>query len=235
MGEFDDLKKLNPEARIRKLKELEEKKKKEIEETKALEEKEKKELAETKKLMDDSVGEAIEEGKQHEQIPIQQLKADNFSLIAEGDEEDIFATKRFMMRGKEKPQKEEKKAAAGEEKAEESLEEAVQREHPGRAPRAGGYESVMENLRQDYERLKSYQELAGRYELTQEQKSAVNEITGRLEYAHEFAEKAREVSDTYRPMSKAIEKMASAGIRLAEELGGEYIKQFREDYDRTIR
>ncbi len=213
---------------------FEEKKKKEVEEAKALEEKKKKELAETKKLMDDSVGEVIEEGKQHEQIPIQQLKADNFSLIAEGDEEDIFATKRFMTRkkGVEEPATEEKKekASSGQEG---NLEEAVQREHPGRAARSGSsaYQSLMENLRQDYERLKSYRELAGKYELTNEQKSAVHEITGRLEYAQEYAEKASETSDKYRPMSKAIENVASAGMRLLNDISGEYVRELRDDYE----
>jgi hypothetical protein len=230
MGDLDELKKLPAEERIRKLKELEGKKKKEIEEAKAIEEKKKKELAEAKKLMDDSVEEAIDEENAHEQLPIPQLKADSFEIIAEGDEEDIYATKRFMMR-KRKPEGSEKQQKAEEQEI--NLEATVQREHPGRAPKGGGYQTIMEGLRQDYERLKSYQDLSSRYELTASQKSAVQEITGRLEYAKEYADKASDVSDDYKPMSKALDKIASAGMKLAEELSGEYIRKFRDDYKNT--
>lgn len=230
MGDLDELKKLPPEARIKKLKELEDKKKKEIEEAKALGEKKKKELTETKKMMDDSVEEAIDEEKTHEQLPIPQLKADNFEIIAEGDEEDIFATKRFMMR-KHKPEPVDIPQKGSEQEI--NLEAAVQREHPQTAPKTGGYQTIMQNLRQDYERLKSYQDLSSKYELTATQKSSVQEITGRLEYAKEYADKASDASDNYKPMSKALEKMASAGMRLAEELSGEYIRKFRDDYNST--
>ncbi len=217
MTDIDDLKRLSPEDRIRRLKEIEKKKKKELEEA--------------KKLMDDSVEEVIEEDKQRAKIPIQQLKADDVSIIHNGQEAQMFETKRYTTN--KTTEDEDTVEETVEDLPEiESLEEAVEKEHPDAAPKSGGaYNTLMNDLKEDYNRLKSYQDLSQQYELTGEQKVAVGEITGRLSYAQSYADKATDASDNYKPMGKALAEVASAGMRIAKEVAGDYIKEMRDDYD----
>jgi hypothetical protein len=77
----DELKSLSPEERIRKLKEIEDDKKKEIEE------------AET--LISESMRE-IGEAKEKKDIPLPQMKAGDISQLLTAEEKRMFATKRFV-------------------------------------------------------------------------------------------------------------------------------------------
>ncbi|MFC1801522.1 hypothetical protein ACFLZB_03580 [Nanoarchaeota archaeon] len=85
--EMDDLKKLSPEERLAKLKEIEEKSKKEI--------------AEAQKLIQESEGEIEEKKKFEDKVPIPQLIAhENISLEAK-EEKEMFDSQRQKGKGKE--------------------------------------------------------------------------------------------------------------------------------------
>ena len=96
---FEELKKLSPAERLKKLKELEKEKKKEIEEA--------------QKLISSSEEELASEEKKKQDIPIEQLKADDAGVLFGQEEKELFETKRFVQlnkkKEKEKKAKEEKK------------------------------------------------------------------------------------------------------------------------------
>ncbi|MBS3128140.1 hypothetical protein J4410_03270 [Candidatus Woesearchaeota archaeon] len=104
---FEELKKLSPAERLKKLKELEKEKKKEIEEA--------------QKLISSSEEELASEEKKKQDIPIEQLKADDAGVLFGQEEKELFETKRFVQLNKKK----EKEKKAKEEKKEETLEEEV--------------------------------------------------------------------------------------------------------------
>src|SRR3989338_5143179 len=79
MTEFDDAKKLPPEERIRKLKELEQARKREIEEAEA--------------LIRDSMREINETA---EKVPLRQVTAADISQLTTEEEKRVFKTARFM-------------------------------------------------------------------------------------------------------------------------------------------
>ncbi len=110
MAEIDEIKKLSPEARIKRLKKLEDEKRKEIEEA--------------EKLMKESVGELEREERIKQEIPIPQVKAVDVGELFTQEEKQVFATKRYQKIGKEP---EEEKPAKKEEK---TLEEEVWEEQP---------------------------------------------------------------------------------------------------------
>jgi len=86
MTNLDELKNLSPEEKIRKLKEIEEKDKKEIETA--------------QKLIKESESQIEEEKRMKEQIPIPQLKAVDISSLFTPAEKQMYATKRYV-RGEE--------------------------------------------------------------------------------------------------------------------------------------
>ncbi|MFC1753057.1 hypothetical protein ACFL96_06640 [Thermoproteota archaeon] len=102
MGDLDELKKLTPEERVKKLKEIEERSRKEIEEA--------------QKLMTESMREIEEVGEKKIDIPIPQLTSVDVDALFGQEEKDMFKTKRFG-EGKRK-----------EGAKEETLEESVQKE-----------------------------------------------------------------------------------------------------------
>jgi len=102
MPEIDEIKKLSPEERIRKLKEVTEKDKKEIESA--------------QKLIKQSEAEIEEERRMREQIPIPQVKAVDISELFTQEEKAIYRTKRGVG-----PEREE-------EAEEKPLEQAVEEE-----------------------------------------------------------------------------------------------------------
>lgn len=78
----DELKKLSPEERIKRLKELEESRKEEIEEA--------------RKLIRESEEEIGREQEQKKQVPIPQVRADSIEHLVSPEEKSIYATKRFV-------------------------------------------------------------------------------------------------------------------------------------------
>ncbi len=108
-SELDEVKKLPPEERIKRLKELTEKHKKEIEDA--------------QKLAKQSEEESNEIKKELDQIPIPQLKAVDIDDLFSPEAQQMFATKRFT-ETKSRRQKEEEET----EKTEKALEERIQEE-----------------------------------------------------------------------------------------------------------
>ncbi|HII89041.1 TPA: hypothetical protein HA253_05600, partial [Candidatus Woesearchaeota archaeon] len=82
INEIEDLKKLSPEERIEKLKKIQEKKQKEIEEA--------------RKLLAESVDEFEEETEQKSKIPIDQLKVDTAEMLLTLEDREMFTMKRFL-------------------------------------------------------------------------------------------------------------------------------------------
>jgi len=82
VAKLKELRNLLPEERIKRLKEIEEKNRKEIEEA--------------HKLMQESEVEIVEDQKEKEQIPIPQLKVADIDMLVGEEEKRIFATTRFV-------------------------------------------------------------------------------------------------------------------------------------------
>ncbi|MBD3313995.1 hypothetical protein GF345_06135 [Candidatus Woesearchaeota archaeon] len=102
MGDLEELKKLGPEDRVKKLKEIEENNRKEIEEA--------------QKLMTDSLREIEIEDKIKRDIPIPQLTSVDVDTLFGQEEKDMFRTKRYDS------------GPSREQKADESLEESIEKE-----------------------------------------------------------------------------------------------------------
>ena len=117
MAEIDEIKKLSPEERIRRLKKLEEEKRKEIEE------------AET--LLKQSEGEMEQEEKLRKEIPIPQIKAVDIGQLFTKEEKQLFATKRYQESKLKEPEEVADKAAEPEKS---ELEEVVWKEAPKLTP-----------------------------------------------------------------------------------------------------
>ena len=86
MSEIDDLKKLPPEERIKRLKEISEKGKKEIEEA--------------QKRIKESEDEAEDNADMLRKVPIPQIKAVDIESLFSEEEKDAFSTMRFIDRKK---------------------------------------------------------------------------------------------------------------------------------------
>ncbi|MFH1053684.1 MAG: hypothetical protein V1740_04695 [Candidatus Woesearchaeota archaeon] len=80
MGEIEELKKLPPEERIKRLKELEDKDKKEIEEA--------------RKMIADSEAEAEEDQRKYQDIPVPQMRAIDIGSLFSPEEKEMFKAKR---------------------------------------------------------------------------------------------------------------------------------------------
>jgi hypothetical protein len=130
MPSIEELKNLSPEERIKKLKEIEESKKKEIEE------------AET--LISESMREIGAE-KEKKDIPIPQMRADNIAQLLTAEERSMFATKRFV---NARAATEETKSGAGR-----NLEEVAENEAGSpaakRASSAPVYGTALEKAREE--------------------------------------------------------------------------------------
>lgn len=95
MADIDEIKKLSPEERVKRLKKLEEEKRKEIEEA--------------EKLMKQSVGEMEREEEIRQQIPVPQMKAVDIDQLFTQEEKQVFAAKRYQKADKEEEPAEEPK------------------------------------------------------------------------------------------------------------------------------
>ncbi|MBI2130011.1 hypothetical protein HYU07_07335 [Candidatus Woesearchaeota archaeon] len=186
MAKLDELKSLSPQERIKKLKELEEERKKEIEEA--------------EKLIKESNVEIEEERKELERIPIPQLKTVDIQGLFTAEEREIFSVKRFV----------EKKAGSLEDelkgKEAERLEETV-REEAERKEKEG---LDREKLNQSYHVVKDLFEKAREdHYLNKEQREMLYQgVRDINEAARHYAEN-REVAhirDTVRGEAEGLRK-----------------------------
>ena len=114
MEDFYELKKLSPEERVKKLKEIEERNKKKINEA--------------RKLMTESIRQIEVEEEMRRDIPIPQLTSIDIDTLFGQEEKEMFRIKRFESGDKKRP--EEFRII----KEAPSLEESVQREKPRDLP-----------------------------------------------------------------------------------------------------
>lgn len=128
MAEMDELKDLDPRQRIAKLKQMQEKKKKEIEEA--------------KNLITQSEDEiAIEEELKH--IPIPQVKSVDIDALFSAEEKEVFKIKRFLPNDHFELAEEEDDTGP----QEHNLEETVQKEHPQQAQAVVQYGDAIEDAK----------------------------------------------------------------------------------------
>ncbi|MBN2112265.1 hypothetical protein JW707_04150 [Candidatus Woesearchaeota archaeon] len=163
MAEIDEIKKLSPEERIKRLKKLEGERRKEIEEA--------------EKLMKESVVELEREEKIKQEIPVPQMKAVDIGELFTQEEREVFATKRYQD-SKLKSHPEEK--VSSKKKTEEStLEEAVWKEQKNLS------QEQLEQQRQYGEQLAAEQPTQ-LYEMAKELKNEFYE-TGQVDQAKLYA------------------------------------------------
>jgi len=112
--ELDELKGLSPGERVKKLKELEEKHKKDIEEVEA--------------MIEESVTEIEQAEDRRVNLPIRQLAADTEDVLTGGEEKQMFKTKRFVSETAVQEVEETIAAAPAEQSLEEMAEEAKLKE-----------------------------------------------------------------------------------------------------------
>ena len=125
MADIEELKKLSPEERLRRLKELEKKRKVEIEEA--------------QKLMKQSEAELDQQRKLQEKIPIPQLISEQMETLTTGEEREMFRSHRFLGRRAEQERRKRPKTK------EETLEETLEKEAPRREmPTERAYGAILE-------------------------------------------------------------------------------------------
>jgi len=148
--EIEKLKRLPPDERIRRLRELEEKNEREIDKA--------------QKLIKESAVEMEEKEEQIKQIPIPQLKAVDISELFSGEEKQMFATKRYEEVPKEEKKILEETVAAEEPKLTEEQKIEAERQYQIRQLEEVPTENIYGMLRQ-YEGMSS---------LTKEQRERIS-------------------------------------------------------------
>jgi hypothetical protein len=111
MADIDEIKKLSPEERIKRLKKLEEEKRKELEEA--------------ENLMKQSVGELEENEEIRQKMPVPQMQAVDIDHLFTQEEKQVFAAKRYT-KAKEKEPEEAPPPKPGEKTLEAEVQEAPQ-------------------------------------------------------------------------------------------------------------
>ena len=128
MADIDEFKDLDPRERIAKLKEIQEKKRKEIEEAKDLISQSEEEIAIEDELKD---------------IPIPQVKAVDIDSLFSAEAKEVFKAKRFMSDQPNEESETEDEVAVDEQ----SLEETVHLEHPQQAQAVVQYRDSVEQAK----------------------------------------------------------------------------------------
>ena len=205
--EVDDLKKLTPEERIKKLKELEKKRKDEIERA--------------QKLIKQSEEELEDDENQKRDIPVPQLKSIDIESLFTDEEKKLFATKRFI-----EPKSKIDTGDAKEEKREKRLEEEI-RETP--AARHAVMEAEKQYLlklselpqRDLYREVKDiYKDVTQQGELTAEQKDKIYNIRDAMQIKRDAVQEgeynlteavARQMDITYGMIKKMKDRYKGMG------------------------
>jgi hypothetical protein len=141
MAQLEELKRLTPQERLARLKELEEARKREIEEA--------------RKMLTETVRELEVEAEEKAKIPIDQLRAVDESALQTEEEKELFRVKRFTRTAKRMDTGEEPRGRdTAEKKDEEELEQLVRKE---RASAAGTRQygspltAVLDEMKQNYQ------------------------------------------------------------------------------------
>jgi len=194
--ELEELKSLSPQERIRKLKEIEERDKKEIEKA--------------QRLIKESVAE-IEEGQREKaKIPIPQLKSVDISNLFTQEEKDLFKAKRYAGEKKKEVAKE---VSPAEKPLEQTLFEATPRLSEEQVEEQRQYQIQLSQqpTTEIYQRMSDiYAEVKESGQFTDDNKKDINNLYKAMQY------KMRDVqAGSYNPDKEAARK-AVGTIGLAE-------------------
>ena len=193
---LEELKRLPAEERIRRLRELTEKDKKEIEEAQS--------------LLKESETEAQEKKKEIDKIPIPQLKSVDIDSLFGEEEKQVFEAKRFVGRGRriEEAEEEHPRGRRGE-----SLEEGL-----AGVPRLP--EEQREAIRQEYIRQETTRDLyerraeiyqgAGNRGISEREREYVNIIN------QEFEERRRAIEEGSYRTSEEVQEMLGLSRRVGK-------------------
>lgn len=211
---IEDLKKLPPEQRLKKLKELAEKRKQEIEEAQRLMKASEEELTQTKRL--------------EEKIPIPQIAAEAMEALETEEEREMFRTHRDI-KGKEKPKPPTPKPTKGEREEEKTLEETVEKEAPQRElPTERPYGAILETSKKPIEYFSNFfQEIRQKTYDVGGLQNLPTEDRLRFEYANAGWEKKLEAIETgrYEPESRATLREAVLTEHMRHKLQSMYHSQ----------
>lgn len=202
--DIEDLKRLSPEERIAKLREIEKKRKKELEEA--------------EKLMRESYTEIEDKEKEKRKVPIPQVKADEGGMadVFVGDEKELWKTKRFVS---ERPIEEEKpeEGEALERRVieEEARERSVAEQADIEARKQYQINLSKQPIEQLDNRLKAYEQLAKSGNMTEEQKEAAYNVTQAAWYKQEAVQEG-----AYKASAEEIRDIADRSKNLRDYLRG---------------
>lgn len=198
----EDIKKLPPEERIKKLKELEEKRKKEIEEA--------------HKIIRESENELKERRKWAEKVPIPQVASEDFKSLS-AEEKEIVRIHRGIKEKDEKGFEKEIEETAKKRKKESELEEMA-REQAGKVPEELLQSQYLAQLSQQPAR-DLYQEIMRISERVEDKGYISREEKRRIEYLNTAMEKKMEDIESGRySFTSAVGEMASTARSVAEKL-----------------
>ncbi|MBD3310086.1 hypothetical protein GF351_02610 [Candidatus Woesearchaeota archaeon] len=196
---FDELTELSPEERIRKLKEIEDKNKAEIEKA--------------EELIKESKQEIKREHEKLEKIPIPQLKAVDVDSLFSAEEKQIFETKRFARTRRPAGVQGQKPGKDGQKRLEEMAREApvlseeqinAQKEYFSKQPTKVLYETVAGI----YNEVKAQER-----EMTEEEKAAAYQIDQEMDKRAEMIE-----TGTYKGTGEDVQDMLDIGKNIIKTL-----------------
>ncbi len=182
--DFKDFESLPPELRIKRLREFEEKKKKEIQEA--------------ERMVEETVEEIKEETLRKEQLPIDQMKVFDGNMLRTGEEREMVKAKQYISDIKEE------ESTANEDAM---LEEVLQKEHP--EPLAEGtlqqYGQKIEELKNELYKIEDRAESGGSM---YEDRQRAYEIHDQLESMNmEYRSTADAIQHTINVGDRVIDKI----------------------------
>lgn len=190
--DFKDFEKLAPEERIKKLKEFESKRKKEIKEA--------------ERLMKESESQLKEESWRKEHVPIDQMKAFEESMLASEEEKEMFRTKHYSAKEGIQEEAEEKKIAE-----DVMLEEVLQEEKPRELE-----EGALKQYGQKIEELK------GELYKIEDRAETGNSIYEDRRRAYEIQHELEDFNQQYKSTADVIQHAVNVGDRVIDKIRGVY-------------
>ena len=225
----NDLKKLSPEERIKKLKELEEQKKKEIEQQKNDFEQDKKEIEDVEKEIKNAQGELNEKRKVKEKVPIPEFAKEDLEWLSEEGKQILSVQKgikKEVFNDNFNDNEENKQSGKKISREEISLEETLSKE-----------KTELQQMQVKYELQLSHKTMGDLYsEMVNihkrvEEKGYVNqEEQKRVQYLSSAVEQKLEaVEEGNYSLSQELERTVSTVKQLSEGLRGMYKSNRKEN------
>ncbi|MBI2662330.1 hypothetical protein HYX11_02635 [Candidatus Woesearchaeota archaeon] len=220
----NDLKKLSPEERIKKLKELEEQKKKEIEQQKKDIEQDKKEIEDAEKEIKNAQEELNEKRKVKEKVPIPEFAKEDLEGLSEEGKQ-ILSAQKGIKKEVFSENEENKQSGKNISREEISLEETLSKEKVELQQMQVKYELQLSHKpMQDL-----YSEMVNIYKRAEEKGYVSQEEERRVHYLSSAVEQKLEaVEEGSYSLSQELERTVSTVKQLSEGLRGMYKSHRRE-------